>query len=204
MVGFTVCGMHYMGQGGISNYTPVYNWSYVLGAAIIAITASTVALGLFFYLKSHWTNSWQKRGACAVILATAVSGMHWTATVGTQYRLNSSNLSQANGLSRQATVIVVICLVGRVNAFVRLTDSFQAIGACAILITFAFLGQRDRQRAANRAQQVVLACATFDMDGRLLVTPEGVLPSQKITNSYIEHVSGIPTSTIGNANASYR
>lgn len=113
IVGFTVCGMHYMGQGGIANYTPVYSWPYILGAAIIAVTASTVALGLFFYLKSHWTNSWQKRGACAVILATAVSGMHWTATVGTAYRLKSNNLSRVNGLSRQATVIVVICLVGR-------------------------------------------------------------------------------------------
>jgi len=111
MVGLAVCGMHYMGQGGISNYTSVYYWPYVLGAGFIAVTASTVALGIFFYFKSHWTNSWQKRGTCALILATAVSGMHWTATVGTGYRKKSDKPSKSSGLSRQATVIVVICLV---------------------------------------------------------------------------------------------
>jgi hypothetical protein len=51
------------------------------------------------------------------------------------------------------------------------------------------MAQRRRTMTANRAQQVVLACATFDSHGRLLVTSEGLLPSQKITNSYIERVS---------------
>ena len=42
---------------------------------------------------------------------------------------------------------------------------------------------------ANKAQQVVLACATFDTNGNLMVTPEGSLPSRKITNTYVEQVS---------------
>lgn len=40
---------------------------------------------------------------------------------------------------------------------------------------------RRRRQLADRAQQVVLACARFDPDGRLLVTQDGQLPSQKIT-----------------------
>lgn len=63
------------------------------------------------------------------------------------------------------------------------------MSTCVILIAFTLIGQRSRQRSANRAQQVVLACATFDTDGRILVTPEGLLPCRKITNSYIERVS---------------
>ena len=53
---------------------------------------------------------------------------------------------------------------------------------------FAVIGQRSRQRYRDRAQQVVLACATWDSDGRLLVTPEGFLPCRKITNIYIDKV----------------
>ena len=110
--GAAVCGMHYMGQGGIVNYTPKYGLGYVVGSAIIAVVASTVALGVFFYLTSTWINSWLKRMACAALLAISVSGMHWVATVGTTYRLKKGTASPNNGWSRQATVVVVLCLVG--------------------------------------------------------------------------------------------
>jgi hypothetical protein len=53
------------------------------------------------------------------------------------------------------------------------------------------LAQRRRAKSANRAQQVVLAAAVFDDAGNLMVTPEGLLPSQKITNTYIERVSAL-------------
>jgi hypothetical protein len=61
------------------------------------------------------------------------------------------------------------------------------------LITFAILGKRQRKRSANRAQQLVLACAFFDSTGRLMVTPEGMIPNQKITNTYVEKVSTLKT-----------
>ena len=60
-------------------------------------------------------------------------------------------------------------------------------------MSLALLGQRSRRISANRAQQVVLACATFDADGRLMVTPEGLLPCQKITDSYIESFNEVFT-----------
>ena len=60
--------MHYMGNGGISNFTLEYIWPFVFGSAVIAVAASTVALGIFFYFKSQWTNTWLKRGSCATIL----------------------------------------------------------------------------------------------------------------------------------------
>ncbi len=116
-----------MGNGGISNFSLQYTWGFVFGSALIAVAASTVALGIFFYFKSHWINSWRKRGACAAILyvftgdmaenltdtlrAVAVSGMHWVASAGTQYRLKTDDVHSNSGLSRQATVAVVISLV---------------------------------------------------------------------------------------------
>lgn len=110
MTGAAVCGMHYLGQGGISNYTVSYDWRYVVGSAFIAVTAATIALGVFFYLKATWTNSWMKRALCASVLAASVSGMHWAATVGTVYRYRSGRLDNG-GLTRQATVVIVLCLV---------------------------------------------------------------------------------------------
>lgn len=111
LTGFAICGMHYLGQGGISNYQPSYDWRYVLGSAIIAVVAATLALGVFFYFRSGWTNTWWKRWLCALLLAVAVSGMHWMATVGTSYVLRSFLSADQNGLSRKTTVAVVLCLV---------------------------------------------------------------------------------------------
>lgn len=51
------------------------------------------------------------------------------------------------------------------------------------------LAQRRRRRSANRAQQVVLACAVFDRTGKIMVTNDGLLPNTKVTTSYIERVS---------------
>jgi NO-binding membrane sensor protein with MHYT domain len=110
LAGLGVCGMHYLGQAGITNYDCVYYVAYVVGAAIIAITAATAALGIFFVFRATWNASWWKRGICAVILAGAVSGMHWLASVGTQYRLKEDAGFRSNN-SRNATTISVIVLV---------------------------------------------------------------------------------------------
>lgn len=120
LTGAAVCGMHYLGQGGITNYLVSYHWQYIVGAAFVAVTAATVALGVFFYLKATWTNNWMKRGLCASALAASVSGMHWVATIGTIYRYRKG-YSKGNGLTRKATVVVVLCLVGRL---IILTESY--------------------------------------------------------------------------------
>ncbi|KAL9587131.1 MAG: hypothetical protein Q9203_003621 [Teloschistes exilis] len=174
MTGAAVCGMHYLGQKGISNYNVSYDWRYVVGSAFIAIIAATIALGIFFYLKATWTNSWLKRATCASVLAAAVSGMHWVASVGTTYR-HRDGMHGRNGLTRQGTVVIVLCL---------------AIGCCFTLISFAILGQRLKTRSAHRAQQVVLASVVFDAEDRLMVTSVGRLPSRKIAKTYLERTFG--------------
>ena len=111
LTGSAVCGMHYVGQLGIANYTCVYDVAHVVGSAIIAIFASTLALGVFFRWRATWTDTWWRRGLSACLLAGAVSGMHWIATTGTSYK--DRDISQAHGkeLSRTQTVIVCAVLV---------------------------------------------------------------------------------------------
>jgi len=173
LAGLAICGMHYLGQAGISNYTCIYQVGNVVGSAVIAIVASITALSVFFVLRSSFQGTWWKRALTAILLAGAVSGMHWLASVGTQYQLNVIDIN-APAISNNSTVIVVIVL---------------SISACFILLGFTVVAQKRRARSANRAQQVVLAAVVFDKDGRIMVTPEGLLPNTKITNSYVERVS---------------
>jgi NO-binding membrane sensor protein with MHYT domain len=111
LAGLAICGMHYLGQAGIANYVSVYDVSRVVGAAIIAVVASITALSLFFVFQASWTTSWWRRAICAAVLAGAVSGMHWTASSGTNYRFKKQNAPLKQPLTRNQTVIVVLVLV---------------------------------------------------------------------------------------------
>jgi NO-binding membrane sensor protein with MHYT domain len=125
LAGAAICGMHYLGNASIDNYACVYNPVNVVGAALISVAASIVALSIFFVFRAAWTSSWWKRLVAAVVLAGAASGMHWCAAIGTEYRLIRLNSASGSELSRNVTVIVVICLVG---SRVARTLAFMLIG----------------------------------------------------------------------------
>lgn len=168
VAGLAITGMHYVGNFGISNYRLHFPAGYVIGAAAIAICASIAALTLFFYFKERWVNSLPRRLVCACLLAGAVSGMHWVASVGTTYTLIGAAVN-ASSMGRDTNLIVAIVI---------------SLLSCVVCMVFALLTQRRKKQLADRAQHVVLASATFDQDGKILVTQEGLLPSQKITKQY--------------------
>lgn len=111
LAGLTICGMHYLGQAGILNYWVKYMVGNIVGSVLIAVIATTAALAVFFILRATWIASWWSRALTASLLAGAVSGMHWVAEIGTQYRLKQSDTATDGVLSSNATVIVVIVLV---------------------------------------------------------------------------------------------
>ena len=129
LMGAAVGGMHYVGQLGISNYHCSYRAANVVGAAIISIVASIIALNLFFRIREAWTDSWWKRVLCGLVLACSVSGMHWTATVGTWYHFKGFGAMPTDPLSRTQTVIVCTTLV-RYLAINRRSSSDQSSVMC--------------------------------------------------------------------------
>ena len=109
--GAAIVGMHYLGQLGIANYDCTYNKAFIVAAAIIAVVATNVALFVFFKMRANWSNDWWKRVLCAMVLAGAVSGMHWVAAIGTYYHYRESYSAATERLSRTQTVIICTALV---------------------------------------------------------------------------------------------
>jgi hypothetical protein len=68
------------------------------------------------------------------------------------------------------------------------TDAAKSIVACLTIAGLAALRARNMNRSAKRAQKITLATAIFDTHGRILVDPDGLIPSEIITNSFIESV----------------
>ncbi|KAK4235834.1 hypothetical protein C8A03DRAFT_36313 [Achaetomium macrosporum] len=170
LAGGAICGMHYLGNASVSNYRCDYRAAYVVGSAIIAVVASTAALALFFVIRSAWTNSWWKRTGCAVVLAGAVSGMHWCAVMGTKWTLIHLT-SYSDIRSRNRTVIVTACL---------------SLSACLVMAGLAIYSARVRKGYADRARTITLASAVFDEHGRVMVTPDGFLPSEVVTRTFLQ------------------
>ncbi len=185
LTGAAICGMHYVGQLGIENYHCSYRAVNVVGAVSIAVIASFIALGVFFRLRDTWTDSWWKRVVCGVILALAVSGMHWTAATGTQYQWKDD--LAVHGSTRSQTSVIAASLV---SCYLLAKDcnsyTAQSMMACVVLLVVALIRGRKLHSARIKAQRLALACAYFDEAGNLMVTQECILPSIKITNRYVE------------------
>ncbi|KAI0441483.1 FAD dependent oxidoreductase-domain-containing protein [Xylaria telfairii] len=180
LAGGAICGMHYIGNFSIANYTCQYQIANLVGSAVIAIVASNAALCMFFLWRASWTNSWWKRGLSGILLSSAVSGMHWCASTGTDYRLQG--LSEVGQLSRNTIVAVVTAL---------------SFGAALVVVGVATHGSWVRRSNTTKARHVVLAAAIFDRSGRILVSPDGLLPSEKVTDTYVEKT---PSDTFGIGN----
>ena len=70
--GAAICGMHFSGQIGISNYENIFDWRYVLGSGVLSCVAAGSCLGVFFWLRGKWKNNWWKRGITGALLAASV------------------------------------------------------------------------------------------------------------------------------------
>ncbi|RUS15251.1 hypothetical protein BC937DRAFT_92695 [Endogone sp. FLAS-F59071] len=66
--------MHYCGQFAIIYFVVEYQLVFIIAALAIGITATTVALWIFFELRAQWKKEWYKRTACAMIMGLAVCG----------------------------------------------------------------------------------------------------------------------------------
>ncbi|ESZ92080.1 hypothetical protein SBOR_7537 [Sclerotinia borealis F-4128] len=171
LAGLGICGMHYLGQASISNYTCFYNIVWVVISAVIAIAGSIGSIYLFFLWRSSWASCWSKKGICACILASAISGLHWLSSVGTHYRLSGRPIPPASNPTRHFAIIVATVLT---------------VVAAIINITVKLMLFTRRQESINHSQKLTLLAAIFDKHGNVLIGPQGILPNRKITSSFIE------------------
>lgn len=108
LAGAAVCGMHYAGNYGISNYVPHFRAGYVAGSILIACFACVAALASLFILQDLWMSSFPLRLVVAIVLAATVSAMHWVATMGTFYTVRSGKHYHASARTTNFILAVVV------------------------------------------------------------------------------------------------
>jgi len=113
--GLAIVGMHYTANLGVINYDIQFDHKYVGGAILIACSACVLALALIFMLQDLWINYFYMRIVCALVLAGAVTGMHYEGTVGTSYKLKYAADTGSNGLRNTNVVTAVVIVSAYLN-----------------------------------------------------------------------------------------
>ncbi|CAO3614723.1 unnamed protein product [Cunninghamella blakesleeana] len=168
LAGFGIATMHYLGQFAIQYFRLVYKPPYVIAAVVIACTAVTVALFIFFKLRERWANQWYKRLACACIMGVAVCGMHYTAMAGTVYFDNGDNLPPPTPALSTPVLIGLICAI--------------VVLACILLFYIGVKCSMERiaELSDKRKKRLVVDLVLFDQNGRIMVNVDGILPSKVV------------------------
>jgi diguanylate cyclase (GGDEF)-like protein len=120
-MGAGICGMHYVGMAAL-NIVPGIVWDPVLvvASAAIAVTASAVALAIFFWLRKLGDgHGLRYQVLAAVVMGLAISGMHYTGMAAASFPegsvcLSASSLSGDNlgALVTLATVTLLALTLG--------------------------------------------------------------------------------------------
>ncbi|CAO1623374.1 unnamed protein product [Sympodiomycopsis kandeliae] len=163
LTGGTIGLMHYSASFH-SNFHVSYRPGQTVVSIIMAMLAATVALTLFFQLKSHWDNAWWKRIMCAGVLAVSVAGMHYIGVWGTSYTLRSSQIDNMDPLwdNNNNTTAIAICVM----------CVFVFFLSVAVAVSDIIVAKAERQAA----RKVVVCSLTFNKQGHLLVKEDGSLP----------------------------
>lgn len=112
VMGLGVAAMHYSGMAALK-MTPAIHYDPLifLLSILIAIAASSGALLIAFGSEQVGTMSLKKQGYGAIVMAVAVSAMHYTAMAGTRFAADSFCTVSGLNIDRTLLALVVASLV---------------------------------------------------------------------------------------------
>jgi NO-binding membrane sensor protein with MHYT domain len=124
ITGIGVCVMHYTGMKAISFHGHiVWNVGIIAASVLIAVVAATAAFWILFRLLSLFPYSERLRVICAIVMAIAVNGMHYTGMAAAEFEWDGEGVER---LQKPFTVDTT-------------TETYGALTACAIMVSFVFI-----------------------------------------------------------------
>ena len=164
-MGAGVCAMHYIGMAALDMAPGIqWAWGWVLTSVAISVTASAVALQIFFWLRrlSRYSERWWQLVA-ALVMGAAISGMHYSGMAAADFSVGSVCLSadqlRGEGLGVLVSVTTIVLL--SLTLFTAIVDARMQSKSAVLAASL--------QTANNELHQLAFRDALTGLPNRLLL-----------------------------------
>src|SRR5487761_813298 len=187
LMGAGICGMHYTGMAAIQIVPGIsYDPLLVAASVAIAITASFVALWLFFQLRSGESRLMKlARVGAAIVMGFAIAGMHYTGMAASMLAPGSYCYGGGAALDNDWLAVMIGMIALGVVAITLVTTLYDA--------HLASRTRRDARRLAElnaslqhgkslltlATEAAGIACWEYDLARRRIMWTENEIPSLK-------------------------
>jgi NO-binding membrane sensor protein with MHYT domain/signal transduction histidine kinase len=186
-MGAGICGMHYTGMAAIQIVPEItYDPWLVTASVVIAITASFVALWLFFRLRSGESRLMTlARAGAAVVMGLAIAGMHYTAMAASMLAPGSYCYGGGATLDNDwlAAMIGMIALgVVGLTLITTLYDAHLESRTRRDAMRLAELNaslQHGKSLLSLATEAAGIACWEYDLARRQIIWTENEIPAIK-------------------------
>src|SRR5487761_633547 len=187
LMGAGICGMHYTGMAAIQIMPAITYSPLLVGASIaIAITASFVALWLFFQLRSGESRLMRlARAGAAVVMGLAIAGMHYTGMAASMLAPGSYCYGGGAALDNDWLAVMIGMIALGVVAITLVAtlydahlDSRTRRDATRLAELNASL-QHGKSLLTLATEAAGIACWEYDLARRRIMWTENEIPSLK-------------------------
>ncbi|HEX5462510.1 MAG TPA: MHYT domain-containing protein [Steroidobacteraceae bacterium] len=187
IMGAGICGMHYTGMAAVQ-IVPAITYKPLLVAAsvVIAITASFVALWLFFRLRSGTSRLMRlARAGAAVVMGCAISGMHYTGMAAAMLAPGSYCYGGGAALDNDwlAVMVGMVALgVIAITLVATLYDAHLESRTRRDAMRLAELNaslQHGKSLLTLATEAAGIACWEYDLSARRILWTENEIPAIK-------------------------
>ena len=114
-IGSGVCIMHYIGMlAMVFDGYMEWNAGIVAASCLIALVAATAALWIMFRLLAMFPNWELLRFICAVVMAIAVNGMHYTGMAAATFKYEAGKAEDSQHFLVSVQLAVMVALIASV------------------------------------------------------------------------------------------
>ncbi|HWF99949.1 MAG TPA: MHYT domain-containing protein [Steroidobacteraceae bacterium] len=187
LMGAGICGMHYTGMAAVQIVPAItYDPLLVDASIVIAITASFVALWLFFRLRSGASRLLTlARAGAAVVMGLAIAGMHYTAMAASMLAPDSYCYGGGAALDNNWLAVMIGMIALGVVGLTLITTLYDAHlesrtrrDAMRLAELNASL-QHGKSLLSLATEAGGIACWEYDLAQRQIIWTENEIPAIK-------------------------
>jgi len=154
-MGAGICGMHYIGMTAMM-LVPIIVWNpwLVAASALIAVFASALALRVFFAMRRlQGIRAYVTQGAAAVIMGSAIVGMHYTGMAAASFPSGALCLARSGlgGHNLGTMVVLATLMLLSITLFTSMLDA--RLQTVSVRMAWSLKEANDQLQRANTELQ---------------------------------------------------